>query len=74
MRSVWLDQPVCYVNLSSAIVRELEETEAVPLALQALARSLCSLDTVEEVQFLVDGEYADRYGTAPVREPYVYTE
>lgn len=74
VRSVWLDQPVCYVNLSSAIVRELEETEAVPLALQALARSLCSLDTVEEVQFLVDGEYADRYGTAPVREPYVYTE
>lgn len=67
VRSVWLDQPVCYVNLSSAIVRELEETEAVPLALQALARSLCSLDTVEEVQFLVDGEYADRYGTAPVR-------
>ena len=37
------------------------------------ARSLRSLDTVKEVQFLVDGEYADRYASAPVREPYVYT-
>lgn len=74
VRSVWLDQPVCYVNLSSAVLRDLEDPEAVPQALQALARSLCSLDTVEEVQFLVDGEYADRYGTAPVREPYGFTE
>ena len=74
VRSVWLDQPVCYVNLSSAVLRDLEDTEAVPQALQALARSLCSLDTVEEVQFLVDGEYADRYASAPVREPYVYTQ
>lgn len=74
VRSVWLDQPVCYVNLSSAVLRDLEDLEAVPLALQALARSLCSLDTVKEVQFLVDGEYADRYASAPVREPYVYTK
>ncbi len=74
VRSLWLDQPVCYVNLSSAVLRDLEEPEAVFRALQALARSLCSLDTVEEVQFLVDGEYADLYGTAPVREPYVYPE
>lgn len=74
VRSVWLDQPVCYVNLSSAVLRDLEEVEAVPLALQALARALCSLETVDEVQFLVDGEYTDRYAGAPVREPYVYTQ
>ena len=74
VRSVWLDEPVCYVNLSSAVLRDLEDLEAVPLALQALARSLCSLDTVKEVQFLVDGEYADWYASAPVREPYVYTK
>lgn len=70
VRSVWQDQTVCYVNLSSALLGELESTDGVPLALEALARSLCSLDSVEEVQFLVDGEYADTYGPADVREPF----
>ncbi|WP_295585734.1 GerMN domain-containing protein [uncultured Oscillibacter sp.] len=70
VRSVWQDQAVCYVNLSSAVLGELESTDGVPLALEALARSLCSLESVEEVQFLVDGEYADTYGPAAVRAPF----
>lgn len=69
-KSVWLEEHVCYVNLSSALLTELpEETEMEPV-LQAMAASLKSLDTVEEVRFLVDGEYATFYGDAPVADPY----
>ena len=69
-KSVWLEEHVCYVNLSSALLAELpEETEMEPV-LRAMAASLKSLDTVGEVRFLVDGEYAGYYGDAPVADPY----
>jgi germination protein M len=67
---VWLEDTVCYINLSSALLESMEYTEGLPVALQALGRSLCSLDTVEEVRYLVDGEVADRYGSADISEPY----
>jgi len=68
-QSVWLEEDTCYVNLSSALLDNLD----VPLgsALEALARSLCSLETVSETRFLVDGEYANTYGDVPVSEPYL---
>lgn len=69
-KSVWLEEDVCYVNLSSVLLDELpEETEMAPV-LRAVAESLKSLDTVEEVRFLVDGEYTGWYGDAPVSDPY----
>lgn len=36
------------------------------LAIDALERSLLSLESVEEVRFLVDGEFADAYGPVPL--------
>lgn len=69
-KAVWLEEDVCYVNLSSALLEELpEETEMAPV-LRAMAASLKSLDTVEEVRFLVDGEYAAWYADASVGDPY----
>ena len=56
VKSVWLEEDICYVNLSSALLEGLEET-AVRTALRALESSLRSLDAVEEVRFLVDGEF-----------------
>ena len=56
VKSVWLEEDICYVNLSSALLEGLEEA-AVGTALQALESSLGSLEAVEEVRFLVDGEF-----------------
>ena len=56
VKSVWLEEDICYVNLSSALLEGLAE-EALHTALLALESSLRSLDAVEEVRFLVDGEF-----------------
>ena len=50
--------------------RSCRRTADLPLALRALAESLLSLRSVEEVRYLVDGEFASAYGAAPVLEPY----
>lgn len=70
-KSVWLEEDVCYVNLSSALLPELPPETALPEVLQAMARSLCSLDTVSEVRFLVDGEFARLYGNASIAKPFL---
>ncbi|WP_298031404.1 GerMN domain-containing protein [uncultured Dysosmobacter sp.] len=75
VKSVWLEEDVCYVNLSSALCEELPPEEAdLATALEALARSLCSLESVSETQFLVDGVFASHYGGIDVAEPYQYGE
>ena len=56
VKSVWLEEDICYVNLSSALLEGLEES-ALQTALRALEDSLASLEAVEEVRFLVDGEF-----------------
>ena len=70
VKSAWLEEDVCYVNLSSAALPELTDEQALLTGMEALVRSLCSLESVEEVQFLVDGEFAQSYGAVPVEEPY----
>lgn len=62
-RSVWLEEDICYVNLSSALLELLPEDAPLETALWALRRSLESLEAVNEVQFLVDGEFAGSYGS-----------
>lgn len=66
VKTVWLEENTCYVNLSSALLTG----EDLDTALQALSQSLCSLDTVAEVRFLVDGEFAQQYGGADVSKIY----
>jgi len=67
---VWVEDTVCYVNLSSTLLDAMEDTARIPVTLRALAASLCSLETVEEVRYLVDGEAAERYGTVDISKPY----
>ena len=69
-RAVWLEDQVCYVNLSSHLAELLPEDVRIDVTLQALAKSLCSLDSVAEVRFLVDGEYANDYGSAYIAKAY----
>lgn len=63
VKSVWLEEDICYVNLSSALLEGLEEA-AVRTALRALEDSLCSLEGVRAARFLVDGEFSRDLGTA----------
>jgi germination protein M len=65
VKSVRLEEGCCYVNLPSAVLTELPEGE-LETAFQALEQSLCSLNTVDEVRFLVDGELTEPYrGASP---------
>lgn len=70
VRSVWLEEDTCYVNLSSAQLENLSTNAGLSSAIHALRRSLCSLEAVQEVRFLVDGEYASRYGPVDIADPY----
>ena len=68
--SVRLEEDTCYVDLPTAALSAMPEDAQLDAALQALADSLLSLQAVAEVRYLVDGEYAAVYGSAPVMEPY----
>ena len=61
-RKVGLEEEICYVSLSSALLEGQPEPETLSQAVLALEQSLLSLESVEEVRFLVDGELADTYG------------
>ena len=74
VKSVWLEEDVCYVNLSSAMLEGLPQKTGLQTAVYSLAKSLCSLDTVSEVRFLVDGEFAKQYGTVDISEPYIFVD
>lgn len=69
-RAVWLEEDVCYVNLSSKLEALLPEEARMDLALKALGKSLCSLDAVAEVRYLVDGEYVTYYGSTYIAKAY----
>ena len=58
------------MNLSTGMLENITETTRLATALRALARALCSLDSVEETRYLVDGEFADYYGSVNVSRPY----
>lgn len=70
VRSAWLEDDICFVNLSSALLETLPESVNVSLALLSLDRSLHALDSVREVRYLVDGEFLERYGNVRLMEPY----
>lgn len=65
-----LSDGVCYVNLSAAILPALPENTDLQPALDALALSLTSLEAVQQVRYLVDGEPADDYGTVSIAQTY----
>lgn len=70
LKSVWVEEETCYVNLSSALLKSLPEDTWLSMTLRGLAYSLCSLEAVEETRFLVDGELAQSYGPVNIEEPF----
>ena len=69
INSVRVENGVCHVNIPAASMELLPEDEAVQrLMLQSLVESLHSLDTVQTVRLLVDGEELELFGAVPVEE------
>lgn len=57
-RAVWQTGKTCYVNFSSTQIEGLGDTGDFDTMCRALEKSLSSLETVEEVNFLIDGQFA----------------
>ncbi len=72
VKNLWLEDRVCYVNLSSVLLNCIPEDSGLrERALEALCLSLCSLEQVQEVQFLVDGEFYETYRGLPLGERFI---
>lgn len=67
VRSVWVDSGVCCADLSAQLL-ELPEEERGQ-AVDAIVATLCSLDTVEQVQLLVEGESPGQFGGRDLSQP-----
>ena len=54
VRSAWVDEGLCTADLSAHLL-DLPEDERA-LAVSSIVETLCSLDAVEQVQILIEGE------------------
>lgn len=61
VRSVWVKDSVCYVGLSTSGLKKISKQVDLNVALQALAQSLHSLNSVNSVQYLVNGKIAGSF-------------
>lgn len=60
VRSAWVDEGVCTADLSAHLLEIPEEERA--LAMESIVETLRSLDTVDQVQILIEGEPAEGSG------------
>lgn len=60
VRSAWVDSGLCIADLSSQLL-DIPEGERA-LAISSIVETLCSLDTVSQVQILIDGAPAGEFG------------
>lgn len=72
VRSAWQEEEVCYVNLSSSVLEKNPELDplAIEQALIAIGKSMCSLESISETRYLVDGEFMQTYGQVDISKPY----
>lgn len=64
---VRVDSGVCYVSLPAASLELLpEEEQSQRMILWSLAESLYSIESIEEIRLLVDGEALEFFGQVPV--------
>lgn len=67
VRSAWVDEGLCTADLSAQLL-DLPEEERT-LAASSIVETLCSLDAVEQVQLLVEGEGAGQFGALDLSGP-----
>lgn len=64
---VRVDNGMCYVSLPATSLEQLpEEEQAQRMILWSLAESLYSIDSIEEIRLLADGEELDMFGLVAV--------
>ncbi len=64
-----------YLHLPGSVVSLLpEDSQKQRIMLEGLVNSLCSLEGVEQVQILLNGDYQMLLGTQPVSRPLLPTE
>ena len=65
-----VENGTCYLNLPSSCAALLPESKMEQRTiLEGLVNSLCSLESVEQVQILLDGDYQMLLGTQPISRP-----
>ena len=63
VRYVWVDDGVCYADLSGVLLSAMPDSRPEQeLVITSIVDTLCSLDTVNQVQLLVEGEPLTAYG------------
>ena len=70
VRAVWVDDGVCYADLSDALLAAMPDSpREQELMITSIVDTLCSLDTVDQVQLLVEGEPLTVYGGLDLSGP-----
>ena len=65
-----VDGNTCYLNLSANCAELMpESTVQQRMVLRGIVNSLCSLEEVEQVQILLNGDYQMLLGTQPISRP-----
>lgn len=67
VRSAWVDSGVCCADLSAQLLELPEEVRAA--AIDSIVETLCSLDTVDQVQLLMEGEAVGEFGGLDLSQP-----
>lgn len=70
-----VDGNTCYLNLSANCAELMPESTAQQrMVLRGIVSSLCSLEEVEQVQILLNGDYQMLLGTQPISRPLLPSE
>ena len=70
VRYAWVDDGVCYADLSDALLAAVPDSRSEQeLVISSIVETLCSLDTVNHVQLLVEGEPLTAYGELDLSGP-----
>ena len=70
VRAIWLDDGICYADLSDALLSAMPDSpQEQELVISSIVDTLCSLDAVNQVQLLVEGESLTAYGELDLSGP-----
>lgn len=72
INGVWVEGRTCYLSLSARSVERLpQDRDIQALILDSIARSIYSMDGVDELRLLIDGQESDRFGQISAA-PYTF--
>ncbi len=70
IRNIKTEDKICYLDLSSEFIEKRDlNAEIDILCIYSIVNSLTELNTVNKVQFLIDGEKINNYGNIDISKP-----